>query len=242
MFKRQKGTAIFTALLMVSIVSAITVALALSQRVDIYRTQQLVRSIEAEEYSKGAVYWAISVLQDPDLNPNDGNKTWPIVLEPTLLSKDNVVINGQLEFYKKRFDLNSLKKSEQKVPFLELVKKTNFQFPDGWATEVADHVQQWVSKATIEVADPYLLLSPPYRMAHQPMVSVSECRLLEGVSGEYFEILAPFLSASGEGESFLLKTTVTIEDLELETYSLLQRSVSGGKVAINLLWQTRGTL
>ncbi len=232
---KQKGTALFTALLMVSIVSAIAVSLALSQRVDIYRTQQLVRSIEAEEYTKSSIYWAISVLQNPSFNPDDEKQVWPVVF-------NNEGLQAQLDYYNKRFDLNSLKKSEQMQTFQELVKKTEQQFPEGWALTVANQVQEWISKATFNVADPYLLLSPPYRMAHQPMQSVSEFRLIEGVSAEDFQVLAPFLSVSNGLQSFLLKTIVNKEDLELITYSLLQRNDSGGKVVVQLLWQTRGTL
>lgn len=238
----QKGTAIFTALLMVSIVSAIAVTLAMSQRIDIYRSTQLVRSIEAEEYADGAVFWAKSVLFDPNLNPNDENAAWPIILPATLLTQPNVRITGKLEFYNKKFDMNSLKKSEQMAPFLQLVKNTNFAFPEGWASIVANNVQQWISNATIETADEYLLLNPPYRTAHQPMVSVSELRLIDGVNAEYFVALAPYISATNGGECFLLSTTVNIEDVEIDIYTLLQRAVSGGKVAVKLLWQTRGTV
>lgn len=238
----QKGTAIFTALLMVSIASAIAVTLALSQRIDVYHSTQLVRTIEAEEYVDASVFWAISVLFDPNLNPNDENTAWPINLPSTLFTQQNMRISAKLEFYNKKFDLNSLDKSEQFAPFLQLVKNIQQNFSDEWATAVANNVQQWITKATLETSDQYLFLKPPYRTAHQFMQSISEFRLIDGVSAEHFMVLSPYLSATNSGECFLLSTSVSIGDLELDTYTLLQRAVSDGKVVIKLLWQTRGTV
>jgi len=239
----QKGTAIFTALFMVAIVSAISVALISYQRLDIFRTQQMITADRANQYTQGALYWAVGELKNPGLVPSSPSIKWPKTIPATLIQSQQGVIEAELDYYNPRFNLNSLKQSGQVTKFIEVVNGATGEFPAGWAEEVSKHIRAWISASGSEYAETYLSQAPPFRMAKQPMISVSELRLIEGVSAQQYEGLAPLLSVYPEGgdeDYFLLHTTVTLGDQQQENYALLQRRFSQGKVVIKLIWQVLG--
>lgn len=242
--RNQKGTAIFTALFITALVSAIAIALAAYQRVDIHRTEQLVRSAEIHEYSQGAIYWAIAVLKNPSLKPDDESTKWPIAIPTTLIQQGQATISADLEYMNKsRFNLNKLADNAELPNFIELLNNTQHEFPQGWAEEVVKHIQAWITKAESPYEENYLAQNPPYRMAHQPMLSVAEFRLIEGVDAKQFNVLEPLLIAYevDSGQYFLLRSQITLRDQELQTFSLLQRSESSGKVSVSLVWQMIGS-
>ena len=55
----------------------------------------------------------------------------------------------------------------------------------------------WLSPASKSPAldEYYLKMSPSYRAAHRPMISISELRLVKGISPKLFLQLAPFVAA-----------------------------------------------
>lgn len=240
---REKGTAIFTALFMVAIVSAISIALIAYQRIDVMRTRQIVVSTQAEQYSYGAIYWAISVLKNPALVASADSTQWPKTIPPTLLEDMPGAITAELDFYNNKFNLNELTSSEKIPDFVKVIKDAGIDISDAWINDVGAQIIAWTNQKESPYDDNYLSRNPPYRMAHKTFSSVSELRLIEGVSAEQFEMLAPLFSAypPNSPDKFLLYSIVQLDDQQLQMYALLQRSVSQGKVEVQTLWQVFGT-
>ena len=241
--RNQRGTVIFTALFMVAIISSISVALITFQRLDIMRARQIVTTEQAQQYSYGAIYWAISVLKNPALVATAEPTKWPKTIPATLLQGAQGAITAELDYYNNRFNLNELVKAQKITELAKIIQNAGLDFPKDWANEVGQQIMAWINTQESKYDENYLSHDPPYRMAHMPMVSVSELRLIEGVSAEQYEMISPLLSAFtvNSPEKFLLHTTVQISDQQLQMYALLQRSISQGKVEVQTLWQVFNT-
>lgn len=65
----------------------------------------------------------------------------------------------------------------------------------------------------------YLMANPPYRAANQPFVSVSELRLIEGMTEDYYRLLRPHVAAlpvSGTGINVNMATAQVLRSLHME--------------------------
>ena len=96
MRNKQSGTAIFLALMVVSIVAALSVAWFIKIRTSVQRTQQLLLSEQIYLAAEGVVDWGISALKIDDRMPK--------ILPPTLIMTQQGVITGRLDDHQKTTD------------------------------------------------------------------------------------------------------------------------------------------
>jgi len=285
--KRQTGTAIFTALFVVAIVSAIAGALIVQQRIEIMRTQQVITSSQAEQYAQGVLYWAMgAILKTPDKpenqtqSENEDDSPWPQELPSTPIAQGRGVVSGYLEQYTERFNINSLSATGDNEAFISHFNDLDIDISADKLTEIASNVGAWVtqqSNLSDEVqqnttfGDVYLNYVPAYRIANRHMLSISELRLVDGVTSEIYQQLAPHIATypytavkeetkeqkatpeqsepelpakqdKSGGQYFLLRATVQLDSQQLVVYYLLERTSGNNKSGVKILWQSLGTL
>lgn len=198
--REQTGIALMTALLVVSVVTIAAATLLSRQQVDFARTENLLNSEQAYQYGLGVEAWAAGLLTaDRQTSATDHlNEPWATKLEPVAV--DGGKISGYTEDMQSRLNLNNLAESGEhgaiaKERFERLLRVI------GGSPAVADALADWLD-ADSERREPhgaedeaYLSEQPPYRVANAKLTSVSELRLVKGVTKELYQALIPYVTA-----------------------------------------------
>jgi general secretion pathway protein K len=203
---RQRGVALLTVLLVVSIVTIICAGLIARQQLAIRSSANQVLTRQAWHYALGGEALGQAVLlrdlkapgSDPR-NPVDHPlEDWgkPLPAFPI----DEGEISVRIEDLAGRFNLNSLVQDGQtnKVAverFNRLLQRLQIE------TAYAERLVDWLDKDQEPTGEygaednQYLLMQPPYRNASQEMQDPSELRLLLGMSEDDYRLLLPFVAA-----------------------------------------------
>lgn len=200
--KRQRGLALVTAVFVVAIVSTVAAFMALGQQIWIRQTQNFTDRAQGDAVARGAVNYALMVLQQDAKNTSTSGKDdyTEIWAKPIATPVENGIGAGQIVDAHARFNLNSLVDASGPsavfVPvFNGLLRELNLN------TAITNAIIDWID------ADPnvtpgggaedvdYLLLNPPYRTAGQMMSSIEELRLIKGVDAKTFDLLARYVVA-----------------------------------------------
>ena len=200
MQKSQRGVALVTALLVVSIVTVAAVAMATSQQIDVRRTANLLHGEQAYAYAVSAESWARIVLRR-DARDNDYDvleDEWATALPP--IAVEGGLVSGKVEDLQGRFNLNNLVNENGEVSepdrqyFIRLLENL------GLEQVLVERLIDWLDR-DIEVRVPdgaedqeYLLLEQPYRAANRSMIDSSELRLVKGFDREAVTLLLPHLT------------------------------------------------
>ncbi len=204
--KRQSGLALITALFVVSLATIMAVTMVSRQQFDIRRSENIFVNEQALLYHIAIEDHASSLLLEnwPNiefLSLEEFNKFSAVMG----MGYTEAIEGGELavEFDltpQSRFNLNLLIDATGKpVPdavaqFKRLLNHLSLS-PD-----LCDVVLDWID-ADINITFPggaedgyYLGLQPGYRTANQPMVSISELKLLNGFTDEVLKTLLPFIT------------------------------------------------
>jgi general secretion pathway protein K len=214
----QRGVALVTALLVVSVVTVAAVAMATRQHIDVRRTGNLIHGEQAYDYALAAESWARVILRR-DLQDNDYDSLaddWATALPP--LAVEGGQVDGAVEDLQGRFNLNNLVDpasqdegagNEESIAYYKRLLDLL-----GLEQVLADALVDWLD-ADRNARFPngaedefYLLLERPYRAANRLLVSVSELRLVKGYDPAVMELLLPHVTAL-PGETSINVNTAT---------------------------------
>jgi len=209
---KQRGVALVTALLVVSLATIVAVAMATRLQVDVRRTGNLLHGEQAYAYALAAESWAEVILRRDaeDSKIDTLGENWATALPP--IAVEGGFVSGRIEDLQGRFNLNNLVGADGKpsVPDLEYFKRllVLLEVEPGLATALLDWIDADINATLPDGAedDIYLLEDPPYRAANRPLVSTSELRLVKGFSPEIIALLAPFITALPEPTALNINT------------------------------------
>jgi len=199
---RQRGVALITALVVLAIAATLSAAMIWQGGLDERRTATLIQGNQAMEYALGAESWAEQILQR-DLKPAQGSsigvnlgQDWAQQLPPLPVEGGQII--GHIEDMQGRFNLDLLQgqgAAAYKAQFARLLTALNLD------PAIADAVSDWVNSGNVPTQpngakdDFYSRLQPPYLTALAPMTSVSELRLVKGVTPQAYAALLPYVCA-----------------------------------------------
>ena len=204
---RQRGVALITALLVVSLATVAAVAMATRLQVDMRRTGNLLNGEQAYAYAVAAESWAYVMLRrDKKESEYDSlGEDWATALPP--IAVEGGFVNGRIEDLQGRFNINNL--------IVDDGEPTDAESAVDAEPALAPALLDWLD-ADINTTFPdgaeddiYLLADPPYRAANRPMVSISELRLVQGFTPEVIAVLQPHISALPEEETTININTAT---------------------------------
>jgi general secretion pathway protein K len=224
----QRGVALVTALLVVSVVTVVAIAMATRQHIDVRRTGNLIHGEQAYDYALAAENWARVVLRR-DAEDSDYDslaEDWATALPP--IAVEGGLVDGAVEDLQGRFNLNNL----ANIPDQEEPEGTGEDTGGGTGKGIsyyrrlldilgleaalADTLVDWMD-ADINVRFPngaedeyYLLLDRPYRTANRPLVNVSELRLVKGYDKRAIELLLPHVTALPAETSINVNTATPV--------------------------------
>ncbi len=197
--KRQRGVAIITALLIVTIATTVSITIATRLQLDVRRTGNLIAQDQAQFYLLAAEEWSQRILrQDKKDSSSDSlDESWAIELPP--IPVDGGSIQGRLTDLHACININALVKDGA----VDTISKTRLAqlFQNlGVAGDLTQAITDWID-SDLETSNPngaedgyYLNLESPYRTANTPLLSISELRLIKGFEdSETYELVKPYL-------------------------------------------------
>lgn len=180
-----------------ALVAAAATVMIERMRTDIRRTELVLNANSAFLYAQGSVIWAIDTLINniKQAQPNKIIDHTPIVA-PTE-HQDGYAITAAIRDAQGLFNINNLSDTQYQAVFARLIQVVAPEINAEKAQNITFAAIDWISPSgRAAVFDEYYLKAkPPYRAPHRLMVSISELRLVYGMTPELFDKLAPHLIA-----------------------------------------------
>ncbi|GGI76734.1 type II secretion system minor pseudopilin GspK [Legionella impletisoli] len=206
---KSRGSALLTALFIMTLVAIAVTAMSTRLHLDIYRTRLTITSDKLYLASQGVTFWAMNLLSNPEFN-----KPLPETIEyPNRYENlyPQIRTTGKLIDLQARFNLNNLQDKRYEITFNQLLEQI---LPSMNSNERKSQVlatAHWVTpykpdQGTDRLLSIYKQNKPPYLPSHQPMKSISEFRLIQSVSAQDYLLLSPYITALPEITSININT------------------------------------
>jgi len=234
-----RGSALLSALFIMTLVAIAATAMSMRLQLDIYRTRLTITSNKLYLASQAVTFWAMDSLGEQDkrfMTSGAGGKLADFPKQLQSIYPD-VLITGGLYDLQARFNLNNLQDKKFQPVFLRLLENSLTQSKATTRQLLVKATQHWVSPHQPEQGEDqflayYLQQKPQYLPGFQPMHSVSEFRLIRGVTAEIYQELLPNITTLPE------KTTININTAP----KILLRTLGNGltESQVNELIEARG--
>jgi general secretion pathway protein K len=233
-FAHQRGVALLLALLVVALASLLVAGLLDRGELAAARTRNQLRETQARAYAAGLENYAANVLredavQGAGLDARDD--IWAMPLPPTPVPGGTIA--AQMTDLNGRFNLDNLDPAYDtagvwREKFQRLLTVLSLD------PLIADHVVAWMNADPAAAAgDGYYLSQPvPYRRARRAFAHASELRLVEGVSGQAYATLAPYVTVLPPG------TPININTADVPVLMTLSPNVT--REMAQAIWQQGG--
>lgn len=194
---RQRGVVIVVALFIVALIAAMAYVMMARLARDTERTILLVRDTEANVYAQASVIWAIDQLRF-DWEKRQQNKLIDATpIQSPVQHEQGYEVVSTIYDMQARFNLNNLTTKEAQQQFKRLLLTVNPKMSSEQAIAIVRATAEWIKAGgkDSEFGKYYSQLSMPYRSASKPMITVSEFRLVKGVTPVVYDALSPYLTA-----------------------------------------------
>ncbi|MGZ0079044.1 type II secretion system minor pseudopilin GspK [Methylomonas sp. YC3] len=196
--RAQHGIALITVMLILAIATVAVVSMSRARQMDIRRTENQLRSMQAWEYAYGLESWAIGRLAaDAKVGDVDGvDDTWSKPLAMTVVAGGTM--QAQIEDLQGRINLNNLLvEGKVSVPDVKRLERLLAQLK--LKTELVQAITDWID-ADMDASyphgaedDAYTRSKPGYRAANRQFADVSELLLVQGMTREIYSKLLPYV-------------------------------------------------
>lgn len=208
---QSQGSALITALLIVTIVAVISTLLALQTGSLIKQTSLVVARDRDYLYLDGVQAWAEDVLLRDLKTPVSFPQSMPAKMY------QNVQLTGEISDQLGLFNINSLVNLYNQKQFIRLLKAVIPGINDKRSVAIANAVTDWIYPSNAD--EFYLRKDPPYRASHQLIVDISELRLINGITPDVYQKILPYVTA--------LPTTSAIVNVNTAPWPVLMTLADG---------------
>lgn len=205
-FKRQQGVALIMVLLAMALVVMLATGMTQQQSVRVFRAGHYLAQQQGLSVALGAEAFARQILvRDYEADKEDNvmvdslDEFWA-ANAAILPLDDNGVAEVQIDDLGGRINLNDLVSSNGQVDPLTRDRLTRLLVALDISGLSVDTLIDWIDPDDQTISafgaedGQYLMAEPAFRAANQPFVSVSELRLLEGMTEEIYRQLRPHVA------------------------------------------------
>lgn len=199
---KKKGSALLSALFLMTLVAIAATAMSSRLQLDIYRNRITTQSDDLYLASQAVQYWSMNTLSEANLLLRGLDAQGRVLNYPSALEGiyPDIRVQGVVYDLQSRFNLNNLVRVNDKLSFLCLLQETTQAVPKSVLSNIVEATASWVSafqpeRGQDELTTYYLKQKPPYLPGYQPMQSISEWRLVAGVSPAIYRATYPYLTA-----------------------------------------------
>ncbi|WP_028387675.1 type II secretion system minor pseudopilin GspK [Legionella fairfieldensis] len=196
----SKGSALLSALFIMTLVAIAAIAMTTRLQLDIYRTRLTIVSDKLTLASQAVTFWAMSELTNKN-QVTLSNRQGKLSDFPDKFSTiyPNALIRGSLYDLQARFNLNNLADKKYRFLFFKLIENTVKNLPPATHRILVLALEDWLSpyqpgRGSQSFFNYYLKQKPPYYPSHQFMQKVSEFRLLQGMTPSIYQALLPYIT------------------------------------------------
>jgi general secretion pathway protein K len=213
----QRGVAILTAMLVVTIGTIIAVNLLWQATLDLRRTEAALAADQGLMFVQGAEAWAADILRQDQVDSPDSDhlgEPWATELPP--LPVDGGVITGRLEDLQARFNLNNLidvEGREDERSRLQLERLlTSLELDPALAGLIVDWLDPDVETHFPSGGEDavYADTDPQYRTPNSMITTPSELLAVRGFDAESYAKLAPYVTALPIGTKLNVNTASAV--------------------------------
>lgn len=208
----KNGSALLSALFIMTLVAIVATAMSTRLQLDIYKTRMLVTQDKLTLASESVLFWAFSELQHikkfTSATPDGLIKQYPESLKHLY---PDVLTEGALYDLQSKINLNNLTEKKSIALFVNFFSYLYPDLPDDTLLQLVLTLQDWLSnydlsKGKDEYMSYYTTQKPPYFPSHQRMISRSEFRLLKHVNDALDHKIQRFLIALPESTPININT------------------------------------
>ncbi|MFA9462054.1 type II secretion system minor pseudopilin GspK [Thiohalorhabdus methylotrophus] len=206
----ERGVALITVLLVVTVLTAIVARLSLSNEVWVRQVEGAAALAQADQVSRAAQQW-VGLLLERDRNSFDGRTDlWARPIPPLPVGWGK--LNGRVEDRQARFNLNNLVTGDGEVDPTAVERFQRLLRILGLNPAIADAAVDWIDPDQQPHGSGgaedglYQGRRPPYLAANRPFGDPAEVRLLRGVDSEAWRKLKPHIAALPEATGINLNT------------------------------------
>jgi len=213
MSQNKQGSALLTALFIMTLVAIVATAMSTRLQLDIYRTRLLIAHDKLYLASQAVLFWAFDELNN-NKNLFTSAREDSLVDEYPLKAKTiypGVLISGGLYDLQGSVNLNNFTDKKVLKLLTNLLSQAYPKSTDNENVIIAFALQDWLSfydlsRGKDSYMSYYLAQKPAYLPSHQPMKSPSELRLLKDISAPLFESLQAYTTALPEATAININT------------------------------------
>lgn len=202
----NRGSAIITALFIMTLVAIIATGLSTRLQLDIYRTRLIQNSDRLYLASQAVAFWAMDRLTDPRQSLKGIDSSGKVLNLPNNLKNiyPGVLLKGSLYDLQAKFNLNNLTDKTYLPVFFGILEHIKPKLNAEERKFILDATQNWIKGPTTsqtahdEWLDRYIKQTPAYFPSYQPMQSISEFRTVFSVTADLYKTLLPNITTLPE--------------------------------------------
>ncbi len=209
---RTQGSALISALFIMTLVAIAATAMSTRLQLDIYRTRLSIASDKIYLASELIQLWGLSEIANPNpvfARADNAGKVLDFPLKLQNIYPD-IQIKGALYDLQARFNLNNVADKKFLNSFQEFLKNSAKKLDQPQRVNLTFTLHNWLSpyQPGQELSNPgyYLKQNPPYFPAQQFMQNHSEFRLLMGVNANLYQSIKQLIIALPEQTAININT------------------------------------
>ena len=235
----KRGSALISALFIMTLVAIAATAMGTRLQLDIYRTRLTRTSDELYLASQAVTFWGMDALAKDTKKLIVSNKEGQLANYPRSLQNiyPGVTLTGSMKDMQALFNLNNLQDRKFQPMFFHLLENTIPKSDDTERKALFNALFYWLSPYQRERGqDEYISFyenqTPPYLPAYQRLQHISELRLVRGVTKKIYEQLVP---------NFTVLPEITPININTASKTLLMSLGNGlSEAGVEELLQERG--
>ncbi|KTC65852.1 general secretion pathway protein K (plasmid) [Legionella adelaidensis] len=207
MQRKSQGSALLTALFIMTLVAIAATAMSMRLQLDIYRTQLTTTHDKMYLATQGVLFWALDKLGQKKMFFSSS-----IVPPPNFLTDySEFKVTGEIIDLQAKFNLNNVQDKKYQTFFLQLLKNIAVPINSSQQKTLSAALTHWVSPYRLDKGkdpflDYYLAQKPPYLPSNLPLQNISEFRLIADVTPALYQSLEPWVTALPEVTSININT------------------------------------
>jgi len=197
-----RGSALLTAMFVMTLVAIAATAMTLRLQIDIYKTELATKSDQYYLASQFVIFWGMTELKSTYKDLNKLNKNGSVAVFPEELKYHypGMELSGAIYDLQGRFNLNNLRTKQGRKQFRILLQKLNPALEENRIQTITRSAWYWqnsfqIGRGNDSFTQAFLKEKPPTLPAHMPFVSISELRVIPGMSAEIMNRISPYITA-----------------------------------------------
>lgn len=209
----MKGSALLTALFIMTLVAIVATAMSTKVQLDIYRTKLILTHDKIYLASQAVTFWALSELNNTKNKFAKADTQGIVSMFPHDMENiySTVTLRGALYDLQAQYNVNNLENKKAMLGFINLMGVALPQVPEAERVKLTLAINDWLSPYDLargkdNYLSYYMSQKPPYYPSHQLMSSKSELRLVKDVTAPLYLALEPLITTLPESTPININT------------------------------------